>query len=141
MDLIGETVELRSDPAELGRVRDFVSRWARRCELSPDDAFRACLVTTEAVTNSMRHGRAEDDGERPIRVTCRADGGALVVEVGDRGTFQTPPLPGDEDGGRGLVLIRGLSSSFNLQTGEDGTRLVMRVGTPAVALREPAGVA
>lgn len=109
-------------------MRTFVNRWADRSGLSQDDAFRACLVATEAVTNAMRHGRIEDGVERPITLGCRVEGSELVVEVTDRGRFRSDRERVDDHGGRGLFLIREFTRSFDLRAGPEGTSLTMRLG-------------
>ena len=108
-------------------MREFVSAWAERSGLADEDTFSACLVATEAVTNAMRHGCAQGDGECPISVTCILDDGELVVEVVDRGRFRSERDRSDDNGGRGLFLIRELTRSFDLRAGPDGTRLCMRL--------------
>lgn len=114
-------------------MREFIAVWADRGSLRQEDTFTACLVATEAVTNAMRHACPDDAAECPIVVACRLEGPDLLIEVTDRGRFRTNGVGGDDDGGRGLFLIRELTSGFSLHAGEDGTRLSMRL-----AAREPA---
>lgn len=110
-------------------MRDFVTRWAQHSGLAEQDIFSACLVATEAVTNAMRHGCATDTRECPITVSCTLDRGELVVEVTDRGRFRSErdSEREDDNGGRGLFLIRELTRSFDLRAGADGTYLCMRL--------------
>jgi serine/threonine-protein kinase RsbW len=128
MALPSQEIELRSDPSELRLMRAFVSHWAQRCGLGDADCFDACLVATEAVTNAIRHGRAEDDGERPIKVVCRIEDSHLVIEVNDRGTWRSHGETSSADGGRGLYLIRELADAFELRPSPRGTLLRMRLG-------------
>lgn len=131
MESLSQAIELRPDPSELRLMRAFVTRWAERCGLPDPAAFRACLAATEAVTNAMRHGSSGSHPGHPIRVVCTLDGGDLVIEVHDRGTFRETragePDP-DGDGGRGLFLIRELTRNFAIEKGRAGTRLCMRLG-------------
>ena len=120
-------------------MRAFISRWAERGGLSEDDTFRACLVATEAVTNAIRHGRADNEGDRPIAVTCQLEGAELVVEVTDRGRFRSGEDRTDDHGGRGLFIIRELTRSFDLEAGLEGTRLCMRLGAQPPAAFALAG--
>jgi anti-sigma regulatory factor (Ser/Thr protein kinase) len=122
-------LELRPDPAELSRMRQFIRRRAVEHGLDAAEAFQAQLVATEAVTNAMRHGGGV--GGKPISVTCiwRTDG--LTIEVGDRGRFQRRENaePGSEaTSGRGLGLIERLTRRFELETSASGTKLRMLVG-------------
>jgi serine/threonine-protein kinase RsbW len=125
-------LELRPDPAELARMRQFIRRRAVEHGLDPSEAFQAQLVATEAVTNAMRHGSGRAGA--PISVTCiwRTDG--LTIEVGDRGRFERrAAMQADRDatGGRGLGLIEGLTRQFELETSDRGTKLRMLVGNAA----------
>ena len=124
-------LELRPDPAELSRMRQFIRRRATQHGLNAAEAFRAQLVATEAVTNAMRHGSGRRG--KPISVTCvwRPDG--LIIEVGDRGRFQRREESGQSSGseatgGRGLAMIERLTRRFELDTSESGTKLRMLVG-------------
>lgn len=122
-------LELRPDPVELSRMRQFIRRRAVEHGLNAAEAFQAQLVATEAVTNAMRHGSGP--GGKPISVTCiwRDDG--LTIEVGDRGRFQTRGSSepnSDATGGRGLGLIERFTRRFELETSDSGTKLRMLVG-------------
>ena len=124
-------LELRPDPAELSRMRQFIRRRSKEHGLDDGEAFQAQLVATGAVTNAMRHGSA---GSRPISVTCvwRDDG--LTIEVGDRGRFHhREPMEPDREatGGRGLGLIERLTRQFEFETSDRGTKLRMLVGADA----------
>jgi serine/threonine-protein kinase RsbW len=125
-------IELRPDPAELARMREFIRRRAAQHGLDADQAFQAQLVATEAVTNAMRHGLTED--RQPISVTCvwRDDG--LAIEVGDRGRFRhREKSKPDATSGRGLGLIERFTRQFDLETTDDGTKLRMLVAGAATS--------
>jgi anti-sigma regulatory factor (Ser/Thr protein kinase) len=120
-------LELRPDPAELARMRDFVRRRAAHHGLDQAEVFQAQLVATEAVTNAMRHGITADG--KSISVTCLWKDDGLTIEVGDRGRFrQREPSSPDATGGRGLGLIERLTRQFDLETSDSGTKLRMLVG-------------
>ena len=124
-----DTVELRPDPAELSRMRQFIWRRSLEHGLDETEAFQAQLVATEAVTNALRHGTPM--GGKPIAVTCvwRRDG--LTIEVGDRGRFQRrepSQVDPNAQSGRGLGLIERLTRRFELETSDRGTTLRMLVG-------------
>jgi len=122
-------LELRPDPAELARMRQFIRRRALEHGLDHSEAFQAQLVATEAVTNAMRHGTP--NGGRPISVTCVWRHEGLSIEVGDRGRFnrrEGSQPDGDATSGRGLGLIERLTRRFELETTDRGTKLRMLVG-------------
>lgn len=125
-------LELRPDPAELSRMRQFIRRRATEHGLDPAEAFQAQLVATEAVTNAMRHGSGPTG--KPISVTCVWRDNGLTIEVGDRGRFErreASQANGEATGGRGLGLIERLSRRFELETSDSGTKLRMLVGHAA----------
>lgn len=131
-----QTLELQPDPSELRLLRAFVSRWAERLGLSEEERFCACLVATEAVTNAIRHGHGSVSGSAaaPVVVSCRSEGDDLVLEVRDRGRFRSERDRADDHGGRGLFLIRELTRDFELEAGDGGTRLCMRLGAASQRL-------
>ena len=120
-------LELRPDPAELARMREFIRRRAADHDLGEAETFQAQLVATEAVTNAMRHGATEDG--KPISVTCVWREEGLAIEVGDRGRFRHRQKSGpDATSGRGLGLIERFTRQFELETSDNGTKLSMLVG-------------
>jgi anti-sigma regulatory factor (Ser/Thr protein kinase) len=121
-------LELRPDPSELARMRDFIRRRAADHGLDAAETFRAQLVATEAVTNAMCHGHTEDG--KPISVTCVWRDEGLAIEVGDRGRFRhREKSEPDATSGRGLGLIERFTRRFDLETSEKGTTLRMLVGS------------
>ena len=76
----------------------------------------AVLLVSELVTNSVRHGGP------PVVVAVDCDGTALQVRVRDG----SPALPQPRDalisdeGGRGLALVRSLSSDWGIDPEPDG---------------------
>lgn len=82
----------------------------------------AVLLTSELVTNSIRHSACRRLGE-PVLITVTACGPGLRVEVRDR-TGPTVPVPRTEEdalnagmgeGGRGLVLVSALASDWGYE--------------------------
>jgi anti-sigma regulatory factor (Ser/Thr protein kinase) len=112
-------------------MRQFIRRRAVGHGLDSAATFRAQLVATEAVTNAMRHGSGAGSNAS-ILVTCRWREDGFAIEVGDRGRFRHPgPLAPLAESGRGLGLIERLTSEFDLETSDSGTRLTMLVGRAA----------
>jgi anti-sigma regulatory factor (Ser/Thr protein kinase) len=115
-------------------MRAFIRARAHEDGLSEAGTFEACLVATEAVTNAIRHGRGAAPDEL-IEVSCRSLDGRFCVEVGDRGRFISRDGSRPDDvHGRGLGLIKRLTTGFDLDTGAAGTRLRMLVGIPETPL-------
>ena len=120
---LSRPIELSSQPAvarrELAQILD------RTCWTG--DADGAILAVHEAMVNSHRHGGGV------TRATAGFDGRSLVVEICDRGRgFEVPESPELADTaaerGRGLFLIRHLSSDVHVVRAGSDVRLVLTFG-------------
>lgn len=87
----------------------------------------ATLLTSELVTNSLRHSRSRCEGGT-VTVTLIAVPGGVRVEVIDDGGPAAPTLssspgerPGLAEGGRGLHLVQALSARWNYWHDDGGT--------------------
>ncbi|MFJ7902929.1 ATP-binding protein [Streptomyces sp. NPDC096198] len=120
MQVLQVQLEIRPDPAEVGRAR----RWARSrlagSGIGADEPLAETLIllVSELVTNAVVHtgcpavlrllltGVRDDASGTP--------GGTVRLEVADASA--RPPVPrharGDETGGRGLELVDGLADRW-----------------------------
>ncbi len=112
----------RSRPGSVTEARRQVAEYAESNGASRDDVE---LAVAEAVGNAVVHAfEGRDDGV--ITVRAEIDGrGYLVVEIADSG-FGITTLARDPKAGFGLPIIGVLADSVEIQTGHEGTRLVMR---------------
>ena len=93
-----------------------------------DDAL---LLTSELVTNAVRHtGHSSDD---PIELSVTVDPTILRVSVLDRGPgFDPHKLPArSEDGGWGLELVERLSSRWGVDRHADASEVWFEIDLPA----------
>ena len=88
--------------------------------LEHDDIVDVVLAVSEACNNAIEHAYGEN-GEGPINVSIGRDAETLRVVVEDHGMWRDP-TPNDERG-RGLMLIRNLMHSTDVDTGLHGTRV------------------
>lgn len=72
------------------------------------------LLTSELVTNAIRHGRTE------MLVTVDVDDERVRVEVADRNPARPQLRVPDETGGRGLRLVDELSDRWGVHGGRPG---------------------
>jgi len=89
--------------------------------VSEDDLDDVVVLTSELVTNAVRHAGAGADDTIVVHLAISAD--CLRVEVCDQGPGFKPPAvlrPRSEGGGNGLILVERLSSSWGV-AGDDGT--------------------
>ncbi len=119
-------VELEHDPAAAatarGLVRDAVL--ADTPSASDDLLDAMLLVTSELVTNGLRHG------EPPVSLTVDRKGHRLRLTVTDEGSrIPRPRLASPEaTGGRGLFLVSALSTAWRIEP-HSGERLGGAAGT------------
>jgi len=105
-----QIVKLGAGRAEVGRARRELARSLHGWGVARDCADTAMLLTTELVTNAIRHGTAPVT----VRAGMQASSGRLQVEVHDCSVIAVAPrraAPGDTDG-RGLQLVDVLAESW-----------------------------
>jgi anti-sigma regulatory factor (Ser/Thr protein kinase) len=113
-------VELAGGRDAPAKARSYVRRQlaGRVSEIDCDDVV---VLTSELVTNAVRHGGAGEDDTVVVHLAIAAD--VLRVEVCDHGPgFEAPAAlrPRAQGGGNGLILVERLSSSWGV-SGDDGT--------------------
>lgn len=91
------------------RVREQLGAWG----VDPDGADTAVLMVSELFTNALVHTASEV-------ITCQLAWipGRLLIEVADEGGAQSAPRPrkahSDEEGGRGLMLVKLLAEQWGV---------------------------
>ncbi|MFJ4832429.1 ATP-binding protein [Streptomyces sp. NPDC088747] len=129
MQVLQVQLEIRPDPAEVGRAR----RWARSrlagsgIEADEPLAETLILLVSELVTNAVVHTGC------PAVLRLSLPGGAEIstvrLEVADSST--RPPIPrhaeGDETNGRGLELVDGLADRWGWSPEGAGKRIWVEV--------------
>ncbi|MFJ8358291.1 ATP-binding protein [Streptomyces sp. NPDC093984] len=112
--------DLPAVPAAVGLARTSVRRLLGRWGTGDCTTDNAVLVTSELVTNAVKHTASD-------RIVCRirTDGHRLRIEVQDEnrgGTLPTRRRPGpDDQNGRGLTLVGMLSGDWGVREAPDGS--------------------
>ena len=101
-------LRLTRDPAAPARARSRV-RAAIRAWNIPVDPDVAVLLTSELVTNAIRHEATET-----VTLVIRSSGDQLRVEVHDTSPFMPVPMetPAGAEAGRGLMLVGALAKEW-----------------------------
>lgn len=118
--------------------RRWVVDWAERHGAQAQDLRILALLTTEAVTNAVRHG--PDGGEVTVSASVGADGWRVAV------TDESPVRPTRLDvdphagGGRGVMLIDRLSAGWGVDVDGARGKAVWFVVAPRRSEDGPAGL-
>ena len=107
-DLRGNSVQLATGPAAAAEARSQV-RAAIGAWDAPVDQDLAVLLTSELVTNAIRHEKGET-----IRLVMTCACGKFRVDVHDTSRCLPMPVdrPADAETGRGLMLVGSLSTDW-----------------------------
>ena len=110
------SVTLAAEPVSVGMVRGQVKATIQAWEIPVDESI-AVLLTSELVTNAIRHEKGDTI---TVVITCAY--GQLHVDVHDTSCTLPVPMDGppDAETGRGLVLVAGLSSSWGYYRTQKG---------------------
>ncbi len=107
----------------LGPIRRLLTSWANGQDLDEDTVQAIVLSGYEALANSVEHGYREQGGGH-VELYASRDDDVVTITVVDHGQWRTPPEhPGFR--GRGLDLVRGLSTRAEVVTSDHGTTVTM----------------
>ena len=112
-------IEKPATADQLAGIRRRLGEWLRVASVPDALSADIVLVANEACTNCIEHAyRGHDVGE--MRLEVKAVGHEIQVRVVDCGSWKTPAAnPGNS--GRGLVLMRAISDSMNVDSTPPGT--------------------
>jgi len=101
-------ISLPSRPASVAEARSQVRAYIYAWDV-PVDSPVAALLTSELVTNAIRHENGEN-----VTLVLTCPWGQLRVEVHDTSPAMPVPIeaPADAEAGRGLMLVTTLSSDW-----------------------------
>ncbi|GAA1695939.1 ATP-binding protein [Fodinicola feengrottensis] len=108
---------------ELPALRQALSLWSGRAGVGPEAVMSIVLASYEAMANVVDHAYAHSAGVLDIRAAL-TDTGGVIVTVTDYGHWRQLPVdPGNR--GRGLLLMRRLATSTEVDATEDGTSVLL----------------
>lgn len=129
-------VELGSEPGELAAMRALLRRWLRNADGDDTEIAEILTATGEAAANAIEHGGSIAGGP-PFEVTGSCDGDEVEIVVRDSGGWRRRQR---SEGGRGLVLMRALMDSVDVDPGPDGTTVRLRRRIGAERVGQPASL-
>jgi anti-sigma regulatory factor (Ser/Thr protein kinase) len=133
-----ETVEvcLAARPENVALARLALAGVAAMSEATVEEVADLKLAVSELCTNAVVHAYEDGDGYVLLRFTTAGD--TLTVEVADAGTgfvelVDASSAARAEGGGLGLVIARAIADELSVESGKDGSRIVLskRLGRAA----------
>ncbi len=116
-------VEVPAEAEQLATVRHLIRRWVTAQGGSDDDCAAFAIAVTEACANAVEH--AYGPGDAIIELSAGLAGGEATVTVRDRGGWREPT---GENRGRGIPVMKEFMDDVAIETGDDGTTVVLRRG-------------
>ena len=91
-------------------ARTAIARCCEQARTGPECVENAVLLTSELVTNALRHGTGS------VRVGCDADRATVRIEIGDSSRRRPTVRAADPDdeSGRGMLLVDALASAWGV---------------------------
>ncbi len=131
--------EFKADLAQLERIGAFMATVLREFGLEEQKIFNLQLAVDEACSNIIKYGyAAETAGAKTIVIRCSRYGGAIAVEIKDRGkpfdpTTVAPPdleasLEERQIGGLGIYFMKKVTDaiSYAYKDGHNVLTMVVR---------------
>lgn len=116
--------ELGTGTREVSRARRALAAALASWGWAGEAADVAILLTSELVTNAIRHGTG------PVALSASLSQGVLRVEVSDNETrgIRVRDAHEDDEDGRGLQLVDVLADAWGWQPGNDGKHVWFELG-------------
>ncbi|MCV7039007.1 anti-sigma regulatory factor [Mycolicibacterium moriokaense] len=121
-------IEVPAAAERLAEIRRKLTGWLKPIGMSSSRIADIVLVVNEACTNCIEHAYRDIIGGR-IRIDAVHDKGQIVVDIADDGVWQTPPTQ-PSTRGRGLSIMRAVSTGVDVNSSTKGTTVRMRFAAP-----------
>ncbi len=132
-------IEVAADPSSLPGIRRRLRGWLERRGLDASESADLVLAVSEACNNAIEHGYRDGNGSVKLTGECERERVRITIE--DHGSWREES-PSDERG-RGLLLMRQLMDSVEVDAGAAGTRVTLEhlMSHTQQTVAEPAPVA
>jgi serine/threonine-protein kinase RsbW len=112
-------------PSRLAGLRHALAEWATRVGLAEEDTEALVLASYEAMANTVEHAyHDQTQGLLDLRAQVDDEQARVVVTVTDYGQWKPPQVSGGLRG-RGLSLIKGLTTTSTITPTTGGTTVTM----------------
>jgi serine/threonine-protein kinase RsbW len=118
--------EATADSARWLRVR--FQQWLRELGAEPAVVDDVALAVYEALANAVEHAYHPQHPDPVMWLQARIDHTHLLITVTDHGCWRPPREPGYR--GRGLAMMRCLTTEVHLRPSPQGTTVDLRVALP-----------
>ena len=122
-----KTLTIKSEFAELDRMRSFLKEYLDGLKISDKDYFKIELALLEICVNIIRYAYPQSNGDIQIKVW--RDEGKMYIEIRDKGVpfdprkLESPDIDDiirkEETGGLGVFLSRSLMDGFDYKREND----------------------
>jgi anti-sigma regulatory factor (Ser/Thr protein kinase) len=117
-------IEVPASAERLAEIRRRLADWLAPIGVSESASSDIVLVVNEAATNCIEHAYRDLD-QGAIRVEAHHDHGQIIVDIADQGVWQPPPSQ-PSTRGRGLPIMRAVSTGVDVKSSPDGTTVRMK---------------
>ena len=117
-------------------IRHAVADWLQSADIDEDLIADVVLAVDEACANSVEHAY-RDTAAGPLCVEAEIHDARLQVRIVDRGSWKAPPTA-PTIRGRGLPLIKAVSTEVDFHGTELGTTVEMIFQLPTASTESPA---
>jgi anti-sigma regulatory factor (Ser/Thr protein kinase) len=121
----------------LSAVREQVADWLTSLGTPDERIGDIVLVVNEACSNSIEHAYMGGVAG-VVRVSADVDSQSICITVEDFGRWKTDTSKTDVSRGRGLALMRAMSSHVGVYTNTSGTRVSLSFPSPQADRTAPA---
>jgi anti-sigma regulatory factor (Ser/Thr protein kinase) len=116
------SIELPALPESLRVIRRRLRAWLEHVGFDGDAAAEIVLAVSEACSNTVEHAY-NGNGPGGVSLSASLVGDVLHLEISDRGRWVVKEA--NDERGRGINLMNGLMDRVEIDTGAQGTRILL----------------
>jgi serine/threonine-protein kinase RsbW len=115
----------QANPDNARQLRARFQEWLQTLGASALLVDDLTLAVYEALANAVEHAYPPGHPHPMMRLQARVDHHHLLITISDHGRWRPPP-PEPGYGGRGLAMMRSLTTELHLHPTPDGTTVQLR---------------